>query len=152
MHSPQGEALKYKSLGQRPRYAPPQTPQAEGLTYSEGVSKLLQGLMDINILLVSFNRYFTLFVVFPSILALGVYLTVKLQFVQLFHLKKFPNSTSAATPFAPRWTPNDRNVFNPMFVYICEACRDWALGPFPPAHKIRKMEVCSPWLRRPFRR
>lgn len=44
--------------------------------------------MDVKALLESFNHNFTLFLVFPAIIALGVFLTLKLRFVQIFQLKK----------------------------------------------------------------
>jgi len=44
--------------------------------------------MDIETLLESFNHNFTLFIVFPAIIGLGIFLTLKLRFVQIFQLKK----------------------------------------------------------------
>lgn len=44
--------------------------------------------MDIKFLLESFNHLFTLFIVFPAIICLGVYLSLKLRFVQILKLKK----------------------------------------------------------------
>lgn len=43
--------------------------------------------MDIKTLLESFNHNFTLFVVFPGIICLGLYLSLRLRFVQVFQLK-----------------------------------------------------------------
>jgi len=43
--------------------------------------------MDLKTILESFNHHFTLFIVFPSIIFLGLYLTLKLRFVQIFQLK-----------------------------------------------------------------
>lgn len=43
--------------------------------------------MDFQALLASFNHSFTLFIVFPSIIFLGLYLTLRLRFVQIFKLK-----------------------------------------------------------------
>ncbi|MBA2727852.1 MAG: sodium:alanine symporter family protein [Parachlamydiaceae bacterium] len=44
--------------------------------------------MDLKTLLEFFNQYFTLYAIFPGIMALGLYLTLKLNFVQLRQLKK----------------------------------------------------------------
>ena len=44
--------------------------------------------MDLNILLYNFNHNFTLFIVFPAIIALGLYLTLRLKCVQIFDLKQ----------------------------------------------------------------
>lgn len=44
--------------------------------------------MDIKSLLSGFNHSFTLFVVFPAIIGLGLYLTLRLRFVQIFQLRK----------------------------------------------------------------
>lgn len=44
--------------------------------------------MEIKALLSHFNYGFTLFVVFPAILCLGLYLTFRLRFVQIFQLRK----------------------------------------------------------------
>lgn len=44
--------------------------------------------MDIKILLEIFNHYFTLIIVFPAIILLGLYLSLRLRFVQIFKLKK----------------------------------------------------------------
>src|SRR6267154_2616860 len=44
--------------------------------------------MDLKSLLESFNQSFTLFVIFPAILFVGIYLTLKLRFVQISQLKK----------------------------------------------------------------
>lgn len=43
--------------------------------------------MNLQELLVSFNHNFTLFIVFPSIICLGFYLTLRLRFVQISQLK-----------------------------------------------------------------
>lgn len=43
--------------------------------------------MDITQFLEIFNQYFTLFVIFPAIMVLGLYLSVKLRFVQILQLK-----------------------------------------------------------------
>ncbi|MGE5196494.1 MAG: alanine/glycine:cation symporter family protein [Anaerolineae bacterium] len=45
-------------------------------------------MMDIKSLIGSFNHFFTLFVVFPSIVCLGLYLTLRLRFVQISHLNQ----------------------------------------------------------------
>lgn len=44
--------------------------------------------MDLKTLLEIFNHNFTLFVVFPAIIVLGIFLTLKLRFVQILQLKK----------------------------------------------------------------
>lgn len=44
--------------------------------------------MDLKNLLESFNECFTLFVIFPAIILAGIYLTIKLRFVQVSQLKK----------------------------------------------------------------
>ncbi len=44
--------------------------------------------MDLKGLLESFNHHFTLFAIFPAILGAGIYLTLKLRFVQVSQLKK----------------------------------------------------------------
>ncbi len=44
--------------------------------------------MDVKTLLELFNQYFTLIAIFPGIMALGLYLTFKLNFVQIAQLKK----------------------------------------------------------------
>ena len=43
--------------------------------------------MDAKTLLENFNHNFTLFLIFPAILSLGLYLTIKLRFVQILKLK-----------------------------------------------------------------
>lgn len=43
--------------------------------------------MDIKILLEAFNQNFTLFVVFPFIISLGLYFTIKLRLVQILQLR-----------------------------------------------------------------
>lgn len=43
--------------------------------------------MDIKTLLLNFNHNFTLFIVFPAIICLGLYLTLRLRFVQISKLK-----------------------------------------------------------------
>ncbi len=51
--------------------------------------------MDVKGLLESFSHYFTLWAVFPAILGVGLYLTLKLRFVQVSQLKKsFSSLTS----------------------------------------------------------
>ena len=51
--------------------------------------------MDFKGLLESFNHHFTLFAIFPAILGVGIYLTLKLRFVQVSQLKKsFKSLTS----------------------------------------------------------
>ena len=44
--------------------------------------------MDPLDLLKEFNQSFTLFIVFPSIILIGIYLTLRLRFVQMTHIKK----------------------------------------------------------------
>src|ERR1700722_1226428 len=44
--------------------------------------------MDLKGFLESFNQSFTLFVIFPSIMVVGIFLTLKLRFVQISQLKK----------------------------------------------------------------
>jgi AGCS family alanine or glycine:cation symporter len=44
--------------------------------------------MDLKGFLECFNQNFTLFVVFPAIMIVGIYLTIKLRFVQIFQIKK----------------------------------------------------------------
>lgn len=44
--------------------------------------------MDIEDFLLSFNQFFTLYAIFPAILGLGIFLTVKLRCVQLSQLKR----------------------------------------------------------------
>lgn len=44
--------------------------------------------MNIQSLLTTFNHGFTLWVIFPAIIALGLYLTLRLRFVQVFRLKQ----------------------------------------------------------------
>lgn len=51
--------------------------------------------MDLKGLLESFNHHFTLFAIFPAILGVGIYLTLKLRFVQLSQLKKSFKSLTA---------------------------------------------------------
>lgn len=43
--------------------------------------------MDFATLFQTFNQYFTLIVIFPAIMVLGLYLTIKLRFVQISQLK-----------------------------------------------------------------
>lgn len=43
--------------------------------------------MDIKILISEFNKIFTLYCVFPAVVILGIYLTIKLRFIQLSKLK-----------------------------------------------------------------
>lgn len=44
--------------------------------------------MELKYILESFNHNFTLFIIFPAILLAGIYLTLKLRFVQISHLRK----------------------------------------------------------------
>jgi AGCS family alanine or glycine:cation symporter len=44
--------------------------------------------MELKSLLESFNQSFTLFIIFPAIILAGIYLTLKLRFVQVSQLKK----------------------------------------------------------------
>lgn len=44
--------------------------------------------MDVKDFLETFNQYFTLYAIFPGIMALGLYLTIKLRFVQISQLKQ----------------------------------------------------------------
>lgn len=44
--------------------------------------------MDLKSLLESFNQSFTLVIIFPAIILAGIYLTIKLRFVQILQLKK----------------------------------------------------------------
>ncbi|HAB99457.1 MAG TPA: sodium:alanine symporter family protein, partial [Parachlamydiales bacterium] len=44
--------------------------------------------MDLFTYLFQVNHFFTLLFVFPAVIVIGLYLTVKLRFVQLTHLKK----------------------------------------------------------------
>ena len=44
--------------------------------------------MDFSTYLFHANHLFTLFIVFPAVIVIGLYLTLKLRFVQLTHLKK----------------------------------------------------------------
>lgn len=44
--------------------------------------------MDIQLLLNTFNHEFTLWIIFPAIIALGLYLTLRLRFVQVFRLRQ----------------------------------------------------------------
>jgi AGCS family alanine or glycine:cation symporter len=44
--------------------------------------------MDLHQLFVKFNSYFTFFIIFPLIIIIGSYLSVKLKFVQFTHLKQ----------------------------------------------------------------
>lgn len=43
--------------------------------------------MDVTTLFQTFNQYFTLIAIFPAMMALGLYLTIKLRFVQIAQLK-----------------------------------------------------------------
>lgn len=54
--------------------------------------------MDIKGILESFNQNFTLFAIFPAVIGVGLYLTLKLRFVQVSQLKKsFQVLTSPST-------------------------------------------------------
>lgn len=54
--------------------------------------------MDFKSILENFNQNFTLFAIFPAVIGVGIYLTLKLRFVQVSHLKKsFQVLTSANT-------------------------------------------------------
>ena len=43
--------------------------------------------MDIKFLISEFNKIFTLYCVFPAVVILGIYLTIKLKCIQLSKLK-----------------------------------------------------------------
>lgn len=60
--------------------------------------------MDIKTLLLNFNHNFTLFIIFPSIICLGLYLTLKLRFVQISRLK------SSFVCLTKRNTQNEGNI------------------------------------------
>ena len=60
--------------------------------------------MDLFTYLSCANHFFTLFIVFPAVIVIGFYLTLKLRFVQLTHLKK------SFSCFTKNYSNSDGNI------------------------------------------